>query len=145
MKPILALAFLSGSQAIRLTQETDKHYPTSSLFQATSAAPEDDDRDDFEGFGSITAMAANKEALVNKKLNDPVFQQQVQKQMEAKETKERLKKQAREAIEKAQKRDAENAKKQRLANQKAKIEAALNKAAKKETEEKQEQQDIAAE
>jgi len=34
---------------------------------------EEEDRDDFEGFGSITAMAQNKDKLIEKKLDDPTF------------------------------------------------------------------------
>lgn len=37
----------------------------------------DDDRDDFEGFGSITELAKNKDALIEKKLNDKQFIAQV--------------------------------------------------------------------
>jgi len=33
----------------------------------------DADRDDFEGFGSITAMAQHKDVLVERKLNDSTF------------------------------------------------------------------------
>ena len=33
----------------------------------------DADRDDFEGFGSITAMAQHKDVLVERKLNDSSF------------------------------------------------------------------------
>lgn len=42
-----------------------------------SKKPEEDDepRDDFEGFGSITAMVQNKDKLVEKTLADEQFQQ----------------------------------------------------------------------
>ena len=35
---------------------------------------DDEPRDDFEGFGSITAMVQNKDKLVEKTLNDIGFQ-----------------------------------------------------------------------
>jgi hypothetical protein len=36
---------------------------------------EDDEepRDDFEGFGSITAMVQNKDKLIEKTIQDPAF------------------------------------------------------------------------
>jgi hypothetical protein len=33
----------------------------------------EEERDDFEGFGSITELAKNKDALVDKKLKDKEF------------------------------------------------------------------------
>ena len=37
----------------------------------------EEERDDFEGFGSITEMAKNKDKLVEKHLQDPVFKAQI--------------------------------------------------------------------
>ena len=34
---------------------------------------EDEERDDFEGFGSITELVKNKDKLVEKTMNDPKF------------------------------------------------------------------------
>jgi hypothetical protein len=38
---------------------------------------EEGERDDFEGFGSITAMVQNKDKLIEKTLEDPNFKAQV--------------------------------------------------------------------
>lgn len=51
---------------------------------------DDEDRDDFEGFGSITAMAQNKEKLVSRTLNDPKFQAQLKAEQDAKDAKAKL-------------------------------------------------------
>jgi len=40
---------------------------------------EDEERDDFEGFGSITEMIKNKDKLVERTLNDPTFKQEMAK------------------------------------------------------------------
>ena len=45
--------------------------------KAAKLVEEEEDRDDFEGFGSITAMAQHKDALVDKTLEDPVFRAQL--------------------------------------------------------------------
>ena len=39
---------------------------------------QEEDRDDFEGFGSITELAKNKDVLVDQKLKDKEFIAQVE-------------------------------------------------------------------
>lgn len=45
---------------------------------------EEEDRDDFEGFGSITAMAQHKDDLVDKTLEDPAFRAELAAEEQAK-------------------------------------------------------------
>jgi len=48
----------------------------------------DADRDDFEGFGSITAMAQHKDVLVERKLNDSAFKAKLEAEEKAKKAEE---------------------------------------------------------
>lgn len=80
--------------------------------------------DDFEGFGSITAMVQNKDKLVDKKLNDPEFNAELKAEKDKEKQAEELKKQQ----ELQKKKQEEDDKKNRLKGAKAKIESALNKA-----------------
>ena len=89
---------------------------------------EDEDRDDFEGFGSITAMAQNKDKLIEKKLNDPDFKAELEAQEKKKKDAEEKAKKEKEAKENAEKEEKKKAMMQRLSAAKAKMEAALNKA-----------------
>ena len=52
--------------------------------KAAKLVEEEEDRDDFEGFGSITAMAQHKDDLVDKTLEDPAFKAQMQAEEKAK-------------------------------------------------------------
>lgn len=66
--------------------DSSKALMASSLVQKASGKKEikkpvedDEPRDDFEGFGSITAMVQNKDKLVEKTLADEQFQADIQK------------------------------------------------------------------
>ena len=52
--------------------------------KAAKLVEEEEDRDDFEGFGSITAMAQHKDDLVDKTLEDPAFKAQMQAEEKSK-------------------------------------------------------------
>lgn len=92
---------------------------------------EEEARDDFEGFGSITELAKNKDALVDKKLKDKEFIAQVESEEKKKKELIESVKRAKENKEKAEKVKKALSKKQTIANAKAKIAAALDKATKK--------------
>lgn len=89
---------------------------------------EEEDRDDFEGFGSITAMAQHKDQLIEKKLEDPEFKAELAQQEKVRKEAEDKVKKEKEAKEQAEKDEKKKAMMQRLSAAKAKMEAALNKA-----------------
>ena len=82
---------------------------------------EDEDRDDFEGFGSITAMAQHKDELVDKKMEDPDFKKEVEATEKAKKDAEEKVKKEKEAKEQAEKDEKKKAMMQRLSSAKAKM------------------------
>jgi ATP-dependent Lon protease len=108
-----------------LTLQSEQHQQGMNTFIknrqriAFKMSDEDDQQaDDFEGFGSITEMVKHKDDIVQKQLNDPKFIAQINAEEEAKKKKaehekkmEEIKKQA---IENAKKRKQEKEMKDRL-------------------------------
>ena len=78
---------LAGMKESKTKQESSKILVASSLVTKAPSkmkvqqkpVEDDEPRDDFEGFGSITAMVQNKDKLVEKTLADEQFQADIKK------------------------------------------------------------------
>lgn len=94
----------------------------------------DEPRDDFEGFGSITAMVQNKDKLVEKTMADEEFQNDLKrKEQEELEAKEKARKEKEDAEKSARLKES-LAKKMKMSNAKARLQAVLDKSIKKNTQ-----------
>lgn len=76
---------LAGMKEQKRKQESNKVLVASSLVtkapskKVQKPVEDDEPRDDFEGFGSITAMVQNKDKLVEKTLADEEFQADIKR------------------------------------------------------------------
>ena len=83
---------LAGVNKDKMHKEESKKF-AQSLVQKNKKpiiVEEEEDRDDFEGFGSITAMAQHKDQLVEKTMEDPNFKAELAQQEKKKKDAEDL-------------------------------------------------------